>query len=198
MTSPETSTMATVDLPSPHAAGERAAVILDAIEAHPEFARLRSSTLAYPECWASFTGYPLIAEWDLDADGPNLFVEALRVLAMKAAVYELTGDEKAAELLVAAPVDEAVHALIAQFTILSRIQRDLSVTFIHSTDNERFAYDAEGYTDQVYRAAGWGELPRRYWLGKAETVRRLDILFESYESIGVQQGGRSHYFTFGR
>ncbi|MCM3886133.1 hypothetical protein [Frankia sp. R82] len=189
---------ATVNLPSPHAAGERAAVILDSIEANPLFDRLRTSTLAYPECWATFTGYPQVAEWDLDADGPNLFVEALRTMAMKAAVYELTGDEQAAELDVAAPVDEMVHALTAQFTVLSRIQADLSVTFIHSTDNERFGYDAEGYTDQVYRAAGWGEPPRRYWLAKAETARRLGILFEHYESIGVQAGGRSHFFTFGR
>ncbi|WP_261562850.1 hypothetical protein [Frankia tisae] len=196
-TTSTTSTL-TVGLPSPHAAGERAAVILDAIEAHPEFGRLRASTLQYPTCWATFTGYPLVAEWDLDADGSHLFVEALRTMAMKAAVFELTGDERAAELDVSAPVDEMVHALTAQFTILSRIQQDLTVTFIHSTDNERFVYDEDGYTDEVYRAAGWGELPRRYWIGQQETQRRLGILFEHYESIGVQRGGRSHYFTFGR
>ncbi|WP_261565302.1 hypothetical protein [Frankia gtarii] len=195
---PPQAAVALVDLPSPHLAGERATVILDAIEAHPEFPRLQASTLQYPECWATFTGYPLIAEWDLDADGPHLFVEALRTMAMKAAVFEFTRDEKTAELDVSAPVDEMVHALTAQFTILSRIQADLSLTFIHSTDNERFAYDAGGYTDEVYRAAGWGELPRRYWIGKAETSRRLDILYEHYESIGVQRGGRSHFLTFGR
>jgi hypothetical protein len=189
---------ATVDLPSPHTAGERAAVILDLIQEHPEFDRLRASTLKYPTCWATFTGYPLIAEWDLDADGPNLFVEGLRTMAMKAAVFELTRDDRAAELLISAPVDEMVHALTAQFTILSRIQNDLALVFIHSTDAERFDYDVDGYTDQIYRAAGWGELPRRYWLGKTETKRRLDILFEHYESIGVQAGGRSHFFTFGR
>ncbi|WP_261574428.1 hypothetical protein [Frankia gtarii] len=81
---PPRAAVALVDLPSPHLAGERAAVILDAIEAHPEFDRLRASTLKYPTCWATFTGYPLIAEWDLDADGPHLFVEALRTMAMKA------------------------------------------------------------------------------------------------------------------
>ncbi len=195
---PPRAAVALVDLPSPHVVGERAAVILDAIEAHPEFGRLRTSTLKYPDCWATFTGYPLVAEWDLDADGPHLFVEALRTMAMKAAVFELTQDERAAELEVSAPVDEMVHALTAQFTILSRIQQDLTVTFIHSTDNERFGYDEDGYTDEVYRAAGWGALPRRYWIGKAETNRRLDILFEHYESIGVQRGGRAHFFTFGR
>nr|WP_240724180.1 MULTISPECIES: hypothetical protein [unclassified Frankia] len=198
MTNPETGTIMIVDLPSPYTGGERAAVIMDMIQEHPEFDRLRSSTLKYPTCWATFTGYPLIAEWDLDEDGPHLFVEGLRTMAMKAAVYELTGDERAAELLVAAPVDEMVHALTAQFTILSRIQADLRVTFVHSTDAERFDYDVDGYTDQIYRAARWGELPRRYWLGKAETARRLNILSEHYESIGVQAGGRSHYFTFGR
>lgn len=187
---------AAVDRPIPYAIGPQAAALLDAIEMHPLFPRLRTSTLKYPECWATFTGYPIISEWDLDEDGPRLFVEALRVMAMKAAVFAATGDERAAELEVSAPVDEMVHALTAQFTILSRIQADLTGSFIHSTDNERFTYEEDGYTDQVYRAAGWGELPRRYWIGQAETRRRLAILLEHYESIGIGHGGRSHFFTF--
>ncbi len=82
---------------------------------HPEFERFRLSTLAYPECWATFTGYPLVAGWDLDQDGPALFDEALRVMCLKAAVFRLTdGDEQAAELMCAPPVDEMIHALIAR------------------------------------------------------------------------------------
>ncbi|WP_018639531.1 hypothetical protein [Parafrankia elaeagni] len=185
------------DMPDPFAVAPRAVEIFDAIRDSGEFDRLRASTLKYPDCWATFTGYPIIAEWDLDQDGEHLFDEALKVMAMKAAVYEQTGDERLAELDVSAPVDEMVHALTAQFTILSRIQTELDVVFIHSTDNERFQYDTDGYTDQVYAAANWGVMPRRYWIGQQETQRRLRVLFEHYESIGVQQGGRAHYFTFG-
>ncbi|WP_083391106.1 hypothetical protein [Parafrankia soli] len=190
-----TATMATAQVDA-YPTGRRAAEILDLVEEHPLFDRLRASTLAYPECWATFTGYPVINEWDLDEDGPHLFEEALRTMAMKAAVYDATGDERAAELDVAAPVDEMVHALTAQFTLLSRIQTDLGVTFIHSTDNERFQYDADGLTDMIYRAAGWGEPRRRYWIGKAETARRLSVLLGLYESIGINRGGRSHLLNF--
>lgn len=185
-------------LPDPLVVASRAGEIFDEIRGHREFERLRISTLQYPTCWATFTGYPLIAEWDLDDDGPHLFTEALKVLAMKTAVYELTADEGLAELEVSAPVDEMVHALTAQFTILSRMQTELGLIFIHSTDRERFTYDEDGYTDQVYAGANWGVMPRRYWIGQAETHRRLAILFEHYESIGVERGGRNHNFTFSR
>ncbi|ONH54600.1 hypothetical protein CcI49_29995 [Frankia sp. CcI49] len=183
-------------LPDPFAVARRAVEIFDAIRAHREYDRLRTSTLKYPDCWATFTGYPIIAEWDLDQDGPHLFDEALKVMAMKAAVYEETGDERLAELDISAPVDEMVHALTAQFTVLSRMQAGLGLVFIHSTDNERFQYDEDGYTDQIYAAANWGVMPRRYWIGQAETERRLSVLLEHYESIGIENGGRSHNFTF--
>ncbi|KPM57663.1 hypothetical protein ACG83_03445 [Frankia sp. R43] len=183
-------------MPDPFGVAPRAVEIFDAFRDHREFDRLRTSTLKYPDCWATFTGYPIIAEWDLDADGPYLFTEALKVMAMKSAVFEQTGDERLAELDVSAPVDEMVHALTAQFTILSRMQTELDVVFVHSTDNERFQYDEDGYTDQIYAAANWGVIPRRYWIGQEETRRRLAVLFEHYESIGVEQGGRRHNFTF--
>ena len=61
----------------------------------------------------------------LASDAGPLLIEALRVLALKAAVFELTdGDEQAAELLVPGPVDEMVHAVLAQFTVMTRIQTD--------------------------------------------------------------------------
>jgi hypothetical protein len=64
------------------------------------------------------------------------------------------------------------------------------------TDQERFTYEADGYTDQCYLAANWGEPNRRYWLDRAEMGRRLDILGAKYESIGIQAEGRSHDFSF--
>jgi hypothetical protein len=185
-----------VALPDPETVGRRAEEILCAVEACRDFERLRAATLAYPTCWATFTGYPIVAQWDLDTDGGPLFVEALRAMALKAAMFELTGSEAAAELDVSAPVDEMVHALTAQFTLLSRIQTRLGLTFVHATDRERFTYDVGGYTDLAYQAAGWGEPDRRYWIGLAETKRRLQVLFARYESIGVHGGGRSHDITF--
>ena len=66
----------------------------------------------------------------MERDAAPLLGEALRVLALKAAVFELCGgDEHAAELLVPAPVDEMIHAVLAQFTLMTHLQRDLGVTF---------------------------------------------------------------------
>jgi hypothetical protein len=68
----------------------------------------------YPDCWATFTGYPIIARWDLARDAGPLFEEALRVLALKAAVFELSGgDGEAAELIISPPVSAAVVTAIA-------------------------------------------------------------------------------------
>ena len=145
-------------LPSVYATANRGAAILAEIERHPQFERLRKATLMYPDCWATFTGYPIIAEWDLDQDGPRLFLEALRAMSLQAAVYEMTRDERAAQLDVAAPVDEMIHAVIAQHTLLRQIEDDTSIRFVHMTDRERFAYDLNGYTDAAYRHA-WGEPP---------------------------------------
>ena len=119
------------------------------------------------------------------------------MLVLKTAVFELSGgDEHLAELEISAPVDEMVHAVLAQYTLCQTMTAKLGIRFIHMTDQERFNYEADGYTDQCYRAAGWGEPNRRYWLDRAEMGRRLDILGAKYESIGIQAEGRSHGFTF--
>jgi hypothetical protein len=91
--------------PAPTEVGRRAADILTLIKNSEEFARLESSSQAYTDCWATFTGYPLVAKWNLQKDTPRLFEEALRVLALKTAVFELTdGNEEVAELEISAPV----------------------------------------------------------------------------------------------
>ncbi|MEU7907216.1 hypothetical protein [Actinoplanes sp. NPDC049118] len=184
-------------IPTPVEVGHRAGKILDGIKATEEFGRLERSSKEYSDCWATFTGYPLIANWSLAADTPPLFEEAIRVLALKTAVFELSdGDEQTAELEISAPVDEMVHAVLAQYTLCQAMTEKLGIRFIHMTDQERFSYEIDGYTDQCYRAAGWGEPNRRYWLDRTETGRRLDILGAKYESIGIQAEGRSHCFTF--
>jgi len=188
---------ATTQMPAPEAVGERAAQIFDAMRAHPGWERLNGSSMRYSSCWATFTGYPTIARWSLDQDAGPLLVEALRVLALKAAVYELTGgDEARAELLVPAPVDEMVHAVLAQFTLMSRMQADLGVVFPHATELEDFGYTRGAITDAYYTAAGWGEQNLRYWLDAAEVNRRLEILDSHLGPAGFGRGGRSHTLTF--
>jgi hypothetical protein len=122
--------------------------------------------MRYSTCWATFTGYPVVSRWSLERDAGPLLAEALRVLALKAAVFELTGDEEAAELLLPAPVDEMVHAVLAQFAVMSRMQSDLGVTFVHATELERFTYTRGCITDDYYR------------------------------QIAIDRGGRSHEIDF--
>jgi hypothetical protein len=176
--------------PAVDAVGERAADILERIEADADYPRLRKSALLYSDCWATFTGYPIVCGFDQDKDSPPLFVEALRVLALKAAVYELSDeDEHAAELVVSPPVDEMVHAVLAQYTLCVRLQQRTGITLVHMTDRERFGWRRGDYTEQCYRAARWGAPPVRYWVGADEVKRRLAILSDRYASIGVHEGG---------
>jgi len=187
-------TTTTVD---PAQVGRRAAQILDAMRAHPGWERLNGSSMKYSSCWATFSGYPTVSNWSLDRDAGPLLTEALRVLALKSAVFELTsGDEKAAELLVPPPVDEMIHAVLAQFTLMTSMQADLGVVFPHATELEEFTYTRGCATDVYYAAAGWGEQPLRYWLDTGEVVRRLAILNTCYEQAGFGREGRSHRIDF--
>ncbi|MFI7650658.1 hypothetical protein ACIBTZ_31970 [Micromonospora sp. NPDC049460] len=189
--------MANPPMPEAGQVGRRAAEILDQMRQHPAYGRLHSSSMKYSSCWATFTGYPAISRWSLGRDAGPLLVEALRVLALKAAVFELSGgDEEAAELLVPAPVDEMVHAVLAQFTLMSRMQADLGVVFPHATELEEFTYTRGCVTDAYYAAAGWGEQPLRYWLDSAEVTRRLNQLNAHYQAAGLGRDGRSHDFDF--
>ncbi|PWR14856.1 hypothetical protein DKT69_13980 [Micromonospora sicca] len=189
--------MTSTTMPECAAVGQRAAEILDRMKEHPAHDRLHSSSMKYSSCWATFTGYPSISRWSLERDAGPLLTEALRVLALKAAVFELAGgDEQAAELLVPAPVDEMIHAVLAQFTLMSRMQADLQVVFPHATELEEFTYTRGCITDAYYAAAGWGEQPLRYWLDSAEVSRRLAVLNAYYQQAGLGRDGRSHDFDF--
>ncbi|MCY1141472.1 hypothetical protein OWR29_26040 [Actinoplanes sp. Pm04-4] len=181
----------------PNTVGPRAAEILNAIKAHPLYERLTGSSMKYSTCWATFTGYPTVSQWDLDRDSAPLLEEALRSLALKAAVFELTGgDEETAELLLPPAVDEMVHAVLAQFTVICKIQEAIGVHFPHATEHEEFSYTRGCTTDAYYAAAGWGEQPTRYWLDAAEVNRRLNILEEKYGKAGIIGNGRSHNINF--
>lgn len=66
--------------PAPAEVGRRAADILTLIKNTEEYARLERSSQSYSDCWATFTGYPLVAEWNQAADAAPLFEEALRAI----------------------------------------------------------------------------------------------------------------------
>ncbi len=183
--------------PDARRVGTRAATILAQVMCSPEYPRLVASTRLYPDCWSTFTGYPIIAAFDLSTDAEPLFGEALKVLCLKTAVYELSGgDEEAAELLVSAPVDEMVHAILAQYTLCQDMTQRLGIRFVHMTDQERFGWYPRDYTHQCYVEAGWGEPPARYWIDGTETKRRLAALGARYEQAGILDMGRRHRFEF--
>ncbi|MEU4494867.1 hypothetical protein AB0F96_15820 [Streptomyces sp. NPDC023998] len=182
---------ATLVRPAPERVAVRAREIVRIIEADPEFARLRTACAKYDEDWQSFTGYALVDGFDVETDTVPLFPEALRAMAIKSAVYEMTdGDEQAAEIPVSVPVDEMIHALAAQFTVLSRVQERTGIKFVHATDREQTGgWDQGDYTHQVYRAA-WGPLNERFWIGKVETAKRKAVVVAKYEPLGIFEGGR--------
>lgn len=182
--------------PDAQQVGPRADQILTAIQTDPEYRRLEESSLKYTDCWKTFSGYMTIRRWDEQKDKKPLFVEGLRVLALKSAIYESTQDEAISELIVPAPVDEMVHAIIAQSTLCLRMATRLSISFVHMTDQEEFGWRRGDYAHQCYLAAGWGEPNERYWVDAAEAARRMEILNELYTSIGIAEDGRAHDLSF--
>lgn len=184
-------------MPEPEAVAARAREVLEVLHQWPGFERLWTSTRMYPDCWATFTGYPTIAEFDLEKDAGPLLNEALKVLALKTTVFELTdGDESAAELVVSAPVDEMVHAILAQHNLVRTFEQETGLRLVHMTDQERFGWERGDYTHRCYLATWGQEPPARYWIDNAETARRHRILGRKLASIGIQDLGRRHELTF--
>jgi hypothetical protein len=184
------------NLPDPNLVGSRAVQILEDIQASEYYDRLVTSTGFYCDGWGTVVGYASISNWNLETDFEGLFTEGLRVMCLKAAVYELTGDEEAAELVISAPVDEMTHAIIAQYMLLRKIERTVGTEFVHMTDRERFGYQEGNYSDQCYAAAGWGTPNPRYWYNAQETARRVAILNREYEKISIHNLLRSHDIDF--
>ncbi|WP_405644992.1 hypothetical protein [Streptomyces uncialis] len=185
---------ATLARPTPEKVAVRAREIRDAIETDREFARLWETCAKYSADWTDFHGYPIIENYDALADAPAMFRETIRTMALKSAVYDLTnGDERAAELPVPVPVDVMSHALMAQFTLLCRIQSRGRFQFVHMTDLEEGdgggTWDHGDYTHQVYREA-FGPINERFWIGAAETERRRRVLDQVYAGIGVTERGK--------
>lgn len=182
-------------LPAPETVAVRAVEILRDFRGDPEFDAFAAAALAYDSAWTCFTGFPTISEWSLDDDKRPLLDEGLRALALKAAVYEATGDENLSEIPVSIPVDETMHAMIAQPQLLARIAERVGITVIHQTDQEDHAYTTGDFTHQAYVLA-WGEPPTRYWLDHVEVQRRLAILEEKYLAAGFRRSGKEHSIDF--
>ncbi|WP_030745719.1 hypothetical protein [Streptomyces sp. NRRL S-31] len=187
--------MSQVEMPTVDAVAGAAVRILDRIKSDTEFGTFRAASLEYSEDWQCFTGFPVVDQWSLERDAAPLFEEGLRALALKAAVFEATGDDKASEIAIAVPVDEMTHAMLAQAQLFARVAARTGVGIIHQTDQEHTDYRVGGYTHDCYRAA-WGEPPARYWLDHEEVVRRRSVLAALYESIGMGRSGREHSIDF--
>jgi hypothetical protein len=178
-------------LPEPETVATRARHILDDWQADAEMTTVLEGCAKYSSDWDDFYGGPLISTYSVAHDAGHLLVDALRVMALKSAVYELTGDELLAELPVPVPVDVTCHALCAQFTALSRIQRRTGHLFVHSTVNEHVndtPWDTGDYTHQAYEAA-FGPANERYWIPAAEAERRRQVLDGKYAAIGITDRG---------
>lgn len=177
--------------PAPEAVAERAQDIRAAWLADEEMTTVLKGCAQYGSDWDDFYGGPLISTYSVERDAAALLQDAVRVMALKTAVYEMTGDELAAELPVPVPVDVTCHALCAQITALSRIQARTGHLFVHSTVNEHTnatPWRLGDYTHQAYRAA-YGAVDERYWIDADEAERRREVLDERYASIGITDRG---------
>lgn len=182
----------TLTRPAPELAAERAREIHAAWLADPEMPAVLDGCTKYNSDWTDCYGALLVEGYAVARDGAALIKDAVRVMALKSAVYELSGgDELAAELPVPMPVDVAAHALCAQITVLSRVQARTGHLFVHSTVREHEVgtpWQAGDYTHQAYRAA-FGPVDDRYWLDGVETERRRTVLDGKYATIGITDRG---------
>ncbi|MGA5584485.1 hypothetical protein ACPCIY_25770 [Streptomyces thermodiastaticus] len=181
----------TAALPEPAAVAARARDILAGWQADDEMRVVLAGCEKYSSDWDDFYGGPLISTYSVARDAGHLLGDALKVMALKSAMYEMTGDELAAELPVPVPVDVTCHALCAQFTALSRIQQRTGHLFVHSTVNEHVndtPWRAGDYTHQAYQTA-FGPVDERYRIDADEAERRRRILDGKYASIGITDRG---------
>ncbi|OLT12987.1 hypothetical protein BJF79_03550 [Actinomadura sp. CNU-125] len=184
--------------PNPVDVARTAADIMRAITTDPEYPRLLETCRRYDQDRTCLTGTLTISEWDIADDAGPLINEALRALALKSAIFRLTGDEHTAEIPIARPVDEVLHAVLAQRTLTERMAARHGITFVHMTDTEVAAdgYEPGDYTTACYAKAYGAEPPGRYWLSADEHARRVAILDDRFAQVGVRDLGHRHAFTF--
>lgn len=182
--------------PTPAEVGTLAASLLAQVEASPLYDRLRTSSERYSDCWLTTAGFALVRDWNERNDSGPLFGEAMRAMALKAAVWQLTHSEELAELLLPPPVDEMTHAIIAQPNVWTQISAETGFRFVHMTDLEQAGYKPGGYTYRCYLAAWGEEPPARFWLDETTVQDRRAQLEPVFSSVGLNEFGRSTAFTF--
>ncbi len=189
-----------VPRPDPRAVGAVAADLFDRLAGSTEYRRLVEDVRLQRRRWATFTGLPLVAQLDLDPDrdGRPLLREALRVLALRAAVHRITASEDtAATLTVPAPVDDMIRAVLAEYTLCTQISQQLGMRFVRKlTDFDHLGWRRGDYTHQCYRAAGFDEPNDRYWIDADEARRRQNDLDWRYADAGLVRSGTRHTIRF--
>ncbi|MFD7835520.1 hypothetical protein [Streptomyces sp. NPDC059761] len=184
-------------MPTPEEVGARAKRIYEAFRADPEFRAFKAATLAHLTRWQCFGGPVLVSNWDLVLDRESLFREAVRALVLKSAVCELTGgDERAAEIAISDPVDEMVHASLAQQQVLERICTRQEFQVIHQTDQESNDYREGDYTSKCYYVAFGRQPVARFWLDAEVVASRKQELAALFKTIGIRDLGEKHDIVF--
>jgi hypothetical protein len=106
----------------------------------------------------------ILAAWTADPEMPDVAgcaEDAVRVLAVRAAVHETTGDERlSADLAAPAVVELTARLLEGQFPELLRVLARTGHVVVHGTEGARF--EPGGYVYQTYVAA-FGPAVSRHW-----------------------------------
>jgi hypothetical protein len=184
--------------PTPVETAKLAREIRDVWMADSEMVAVLDGCARYSSDWTEEYGGTLIHQYNAHADSKPLLSDAVKVMALKSAVYFMTADELAAEIPIPVPIDVTCHALMAQFTALSRIQERSGYLFVHSTVNEHTndtPWRFGDYTHQAYRAA-FGPVNERYWIDADEVERRRRILDDKYASIGITERGMASSIAY--
>jgi hypothetical protein len=101
--------------------------------------------------------------WAADPEMPDVsgcMADAVRVLAVRAAVYEATRDAGAAALPAPAAVELSGRLLERQFPELSRVAERSGHVLVHGADGGR--WEPGGFLHRVY-AEAFGPVAGRHW-----------------------------------
>ncbi len=191
--------LAPVDVarPDPLLVAASAKTIFDRVRDSAHYRSLTEAIRILPRRWTTLTGLVLVAQLDLATDAEPLIGEVWRLLALRAAVHQLTGSDATAATLVApAPVDDAARVVLAEHTLCLELAQELEIRLVQRTSEwTPLGWTPGNYTDRCYRAA-WGESPDRYWIAAGEERRRLQVLNKLWFEVGIDRDGCRHRIRF--
>lgn len=123
-----------------------------------------TATIALPDvATTARRALDILAAWTADEDMPDVAgcaEDAVRVLAIRAAVLDETKDEDAAALPAPAVVELTGRLLAAQFPELDDVAAWTGHTVIHGAEGAR--WEPGDYLHQTYVAA-FGPVTGRHW-----------------------------------